>query len=194
MIRQCSALILIEQQWIIYWRCRQWVNFLWKGGNISFRLSSPRWKTPGRNTCHDMKILRVFTKRKTQPQRRCREGVDQILIDLRINLHARVSTCSLIYSSIHFSVSPSALSGGCRWRLMQCRKLIGFIGAGNNILQGRAGSFSLAGSRSVNKSYRLAPYFPSLHPPFPSPPPPPSTPILAHLHPLSSFSSACLLV
>lgn len=89
--------------------------------------------------------------------------------------------------SIHLSISPSIPSSppsarsGCRWRLMQCRKLIGFIGAVNNILQGRAGSFSLDDrfSSTMNRSYRLAPHFPS---PFH---PPPN---------LSSFSSACLLI
>lgn len=87
----------------------------------------------------------------------------RVLIYTRVYLRAPLS--------IHLSVSPSIPSvlSGCRWRLMQCRKLIGFIGAGNNILQGRAGSFSLAGSSPVNRSYRLAPYFPSLHP-FPSHP------------------------
>lgn len=82
----------------------------------------------------------------------------RVLIYTRVYLRAPLS--------IHLSISPSIPSvlSGCRWRLMQCRKLIGFIGAGNNILQGRAGSFSLAGSRPVNRSYRLAPYFPSLHP------------------------------
>lgn len=97
----------------------------------------------------------------------------RVLIYTRVYLRAPLS--------IHLSVSPSIPSvlSGCRWRLMQCRKLIGFIGAGNNILQGRAGSFSLAGSRPVNRSYRLAPYFPSLHP---SPPIPHSSPFFVFFH------------
>lgn len=89
-----------------------------------------------------------------------------------------------IYPFLRLSpLLPPPARSGCRWRLMQCRKLIGFIGAVNNILQGRAGSFSLDDrfSSTMNRSYRLAPHFPSLlsiHP----------------FHPpnLSSFSSACL--
>lgn len=99
---------------------------------------------------HQAMYLHLFAQNRTEylPS-------DRLTGRLSCILNHRYSRFSSEHeTSPHLNGRPLSAPFFWRWRLMQCRKLIEFIGARNDVSLGRVSSFTLY--LSASSSYRLA--------------------------------------